>query len=81
MSAEARKLRSDPSAPVRGLYVNRFAAQSTKKMRHLIDIADSTEIRDVVEVEVWVDGSITLTLLFDPEHNLEERILKEQFVP
>ena len=44
-------------------------------------VADSTEIRDVVEVSVWADRSITLTLLFDPEHNLEERILKEQFVP
>ena len=43
--------------------------------------ADDTEIRDVVDVEVWEDPEITLTLLFDPEHNLEERILKEQFVP
>jgi NAD+ kinase len=44
-------------------------------------VADHTEIRDVVEVEVWEDRSIDLTLLFDPEHNFEERILKEQFVP
>ena len=44
-------------------------------------VADYTEIRDVVEVETWEDRSITLTLLFDPEHNLEERILKEQFFP
>ena len=44
-------------------------------------VADYTEIRDVVEVEAWEDRDITLTLLFDPEHNLEERILKEQFVP
>ncbi len=47
-SAQLQKLRSDPSAPIRGLYVNRFAAQSTKKMRHLIDIADSTEINAFV---------------------------------
>jgi NAD+ kinase len=32
-------------------------------------------------VQVWEDRDIALTLLFDPEHNLEERILKEQFVP
>jgi len=44
-------------------------------------VADYTEIRDVVEVQVWEEPEITLTLLFDPEHNLEERILKEQFVP
>jgi NAD+ kinase len=44
-------------------------------------VSDYTEIRDVVEVEVWEDRDITLTLMFDPEHNFEERILKEQFVP
>ena len=42
-----------PSAPgdlpiVRGLYVNRFAAQSVKRMRKLIAIADSTEINAFV---------------------------------
>jgi NAD+ kinase len=58
----------------------RFTALNPDK-RPVSAVADSTEIRDVVEVEVWVDRSITLTLLFDPEHNLEERILKEQFVP
>lgn len=44
-------------------------------------VADYTEVRDVVEVEIWEDRDITLDLLFDPEHNLEERILKEQFIP
>jgi NAD+ kinase len=44
-------------------------------------VADYTEIRNVTDVAVWEDRGITLTLLFDPEHNMEERILKEQFVP
>jgi NAD+ kinase len=44
-------------------------------------VADYTEAREVVEVEVREDRSIGLTLLFDPEHNLEERILAEQFLP
>lgn len=44
-------------------------------------VANSTEVRDVVEVRVREDRSIKLRLLFDPEHNLEERILKEQFLP
>jgi NAD+ kinase len=44
-------------------------------------VADSTEVRDVVEVRVREDRSIRLRLLFDPEHNLEERILMEQFLP
>jgi NAD+ kinase len=41
--------------------------------------ADSTEIRDVVEVRIRQSTTRTVTLLFDPEHNLEERILAEQF--
>lgn len=42
--------------------------------------ADSTEIRHIKSVEIKqgrVEGS---TLLFDPDQNLEERILKEQFI-
>ena len=30
---------------------------------------------------VFEDTQSALTLLYDPEHNLEERILKEQFQP
>jgi hypothetical protein len=48
ISAEIKRLRSDVSAPIRGLYINRFAAQSSKKMQHLIGIADSTEINAMV---------------------------------
>ena len=44
-------------------------------------VADFTEVRDVVEVEIWEDQGKRFQLLFDPEHNLEERILKEQFIP
>jgi NAD+ kinase len=42
--------------------------------------ADSHEVRDVVEVTIRESGERTVTLLFDPEHNLEERILSEQFM-
>lgn len=41
--------------------------------------ADSTEVRDVIEVLIRESTEHTMTLLFDPEHNLEERILNEQF--
>ncbi|MEM7045722.1 MAG: NAD kinase [Pseudomonadota bacterium] len=58
----------------------RFEVLSPKK-RPVSAVADYTEIRDVVDVEVWEDHSKCLTLLFDPEHDLEERILNEQFVP
>jgi len=43
--------------------------------------ADFTEVRDVVRISVREERAVTLKLLFDPEHNLEERILAEQFLP
>ncbi|HIY71027.1 MAG TPA: NAD kinase [Candidatus Luteimonas excrementigallinarum] len=42
--------------------------------------ADSHEVRDVVEVTIRESKDRVVTLLFDPEHNLEERILSEQFM-
>jgi NAD+ kinase len=47
--------------------------------RSVSAVADATEVRDVVDVSVHEDQDISLQLLFDPEHNLEERILNEQF--
>lgn len=41
--------------------------------------ADYTEVRDVRSVEVREDRSITMTMLFDPDRNLAERIIAEQF--
>jgi NAD+ kinase len=41
--------------------------------------ADSTEVRDVLRVEVSEAPDIALNLLFDPEHNLEQRVIQEQF--
>ncbi len=43
-------------------------------------VADFTEMRDVRWVEVEEDTGVSFTLLFDPEHDLDERVLKEQFV-
>ncbi|HLJ65588.1 MAG TPA: NAD kinase, partial [Stellaceae bacterium] len=42
--------------------------------------ADYTEVRDVVSVDVHETREVAFTMLFDPEHNLEERVLKEQFL-
>lgn len=41
--------------------------------------ADFNEIRDVQKVVVREDRSQSSLVLYDPEHNLEERILREQF--
>jgi len=43
-------------------------------------VADFTEVRDVTNVEIWRDEETEVTLLFDPEMNLDERIIKEQFL-
>lgn len=42
--------------------------------------ADFNEFRDVVRVKVYEDRSLYSNVLYDPEHNLEERILQEQFI-
>ena len=42
-------------------------------------VADQVEIRDVTQVDVTLDRERSLTLLFDPEHALDERIAMEQF--
>ena len=44
-------------------------------------VADRDEVRDVVEVTVREDRSLSMRMLFDPDHNLEERIVAEQFAP
>jgi NAD+ kinase len=41
--------------------------------------ADYTEVRDVRRVEVREDRGVSMTMLFDPDHNLQERIIAEQF--
>ena len=42
-------------------------------------VADQVEVRDVVTVAVTLDRATPLTLLFDPEHALDDRITMEQF--
>ena len=39
-----------------------------------------TEVRDVTAVEIHENRDISITLLFDHDANLEERVLKEQFL-
>jgi len=43
-------------------------------------VADFTEVRNVSSVSVRQTKEHSVTLLFDHDHNLEERILREQFV-
>jgi len=43
--------------------------------------ADFEEIHKITRAVVSEDRSVSLAVMFDPEHNLEERVLKEQFEP
>jgi len=47
--------------------------------RPVAAVADHDEARDVRRVEVLSDKTISMHMLFDPGHSLEERILSEQF--
>jgi NAD+ kinase len=47
--------------------------------RPVAAVADYTEVRDVSRVEVREARDVSLTLLFDPDRALSERILAEQF--
>ncbi len=50
------------------------------KKRPVLAAADFTEVRNVQKVSVYTNKKISLKILFDSEHNLEERILNEQFM-
>ena len=56
----------------------RFEILESEK-RPVSAVADDSEVRDVQEVLVREDRSISLNMLFDPGHGLEERIISEQF--
>ena len=43
-------------------------------------VADQRELRDVAQVDICMDRARELTLLFDPEHALDDRITMEQFI-
>jgi NAD+ kinase len=42
-------------------------------------VADQREVREVARVSIAIDRATPLTLLFDPEHALDDRIAMEQF--
>src|SRR3954470_7501871 len=56
----------------------RFEMAESRK-RPVSAVADDFEVRDVTAVDVEEDRSISMTLLYDAGHSLDERILAEQF--
>jgi NAD+ kinase len=47
--------------------------------RPVAAVADHDEVRSVRSVEISMDHDISMHMLFDPGHSLDERILSEQF--
>jgi len=47
--------------------------------RPVAAVADSDEVRSVRSVDVEMDHAVSLDMLFDPGHGLDDRILREQF--
>ena len=56
----------------------RFEVMESDK-RPVAAVADHDEVRSVQSVDVTMDQAIAINMLFDPGHNLDERILREQF--
>ncbi|HML09701.1 MAG TPA: NAD kinase [Stellaceae bacterium] len=57
----------------------RIDALETDK-RPVSAVADFTEVRDMTAVEIAENRDIAMTLLFDRDANLQERVFKEQFL-
>lgn len=47
--------------------------------RPVAAVADHDEVRNVARVDIRMDHGISMDMLFDPGHSLDERILREQF--
>jgi NAD+ kinase len=47
--------------------------------RPVAAVADHDEVRSVREVDISMDPMISMQMLFDPGHSLDERIVREQF--
>ena len=47
--------------------------------RPVAAVADHDDVRSVRRVDIAMDHNISINMLFDPGHNLDERILREQF--
>ena len=50
------------------------------KLRPVSVTADHNEFRNVVEVDISSSQDLSFELLFDNNHSIEERVLKEQFI-
>ena len=52
----------------------------TPETRTVSAVADYTEFRNIRRIKIRQDSDAKVTLMFDPEHRLEERTIAEQFL-
>ncbi len=50
-----------------------------REKRPVLAAAVAEEVHQIVRVEIRQNRGHKLTLLYEPEHNLEEQIIREQF--
>jgi len=50
-----------------------------ERKRPVSAVADHTEFRNVIRVDVEQETELSITMLFDPGHSLADRVLAEQF--
>ena len=75
VTEEVKRCNYTPSLLAKGLRTNR-----TDTIGLLIPNIENSFFANVAGVVIRESRERIVTLLFDPEHNLEERILSEQFV-
>lgn len=56
----------------------RFEVLEPEK-RPVSAVADSSDVKNVVRVDIGIEPRLSHAMLFDPGHGLEERLLNEQF--
>ena len=49
--------------------------------RPVAAVADHVEVRDARSVTIAMDRAVDLVMLHDPDHSMDERIIREQFGP
>ncbi|MBL8686844.1 MAG: NAD kinase [Alphaproteobacteria bacterium] len=68
----------------RGAILKHNAVVELKILEHtkrpVSAVADSVEVRNVLEVQIYEDRQLHIKILFDADRSLEERILNEQFL-
>ena len=88
LSLDSKKLSITPISPYRPRRwrgallkndVKIILSAIDSKRRPVRAEADFMQLKDIIKLEIKLEKKLFMNLLFDPGHNLEERIITEQF--